>query len=667
MTEWMIVRSMALRINAAGNRRLARALNDWAEARGEWLGLPDKADWAAAVGALAVARDPEPLPHVLAVVGVLAEILALDAFDATLLRLLIAVDRLSHAAALAAAVSEHDGDLPVLLGMAAGAAAADADRAVRRSAALRLGLAGFHTNRRGLLEVFLRWSLDKVLDRAAADPASVIASLVGPRQAARLSLDDFAHVGDAGFIVRLLDGACRDRASGINILIYGPPGTGKTELARSLAHAAGLALYGVGEADDDGDEPTRWDRVCALRLAQRVMAPAGGTALLFDEMEDMIGDAKPSAGDWIAGRQGSKVFINRLLETNDVPVIWTTNALGNVDAAILRRMSFVLKLGLPTPGAARRMLTRIAAEEAVVPSALLSALLDLAPETTTVLRTAARATRLAGEPQGAALPAAALVRALRGSELPMRFAETLDLELFESNLPLSPLLARLAQGARAAVKDDEPGISLLLTGPPGTGKTALAHHLARALDRPLDIKRASDLLSRWVGATEAAIADTFAEARERGHVLLFDEVDSLLFDRSRVGTTWEVGQVNEMLTWLDRHPLPVIAATNHADRLDPAALRRFVFKIDLAPLGPARAALAFEHFFAMTAPAEIADLGHLTPGDFAAVRRQLPHHPARDAAELLARLAREGAARPNRSRLGFSLGGSPPVRLRSAS
>jgi SpoVK/Ycf46/Vps4 family AAA+-type ATPase len=42
------------------------------------------------------------------------------------------------------------------------------------------------------------------------------------------------------------------------------------------------------------------------------------------------------------------------------------------------------------------------------------------------------------------------------------------------------------------------------------------------VDRPLVVKRASDLLSRWVGGTEAAIADTFSEARERGHVLLFD-------------------------------------------------------------------------------------------------------------------------------------------------
>jgi SpoVK/Ycf46/Vps4 family AAA+-type ATPase len=45
----------------------------------------------------------------------------------------------------------------------------------------------------------------------------------------------------------------------------------------------------------------------------------------------------------------------------------------------------------------------------------------------------------------------------------------------------------------------------------------------------------------------------------------------------------------------------VIAATNHAHRLDGAAMRRFVFKIDLAPLGPIRAAQAFQSFFGMDA------------------------------------------------------------------
>lgn len=111
--------------------------------------------------------------------------------------------------------------------------------------------------------------------------------------------------------------------------------------------------------------------------------------------------------------------------------------------------------------------------------------------------------------------------------------------------------------------------------------------------------------------------------------------------------------MNEMLTWLDHHPLPVIAATNHAHRLDPAALRRFVFKVELAALRPERAGKAFSRFFGMSAPAALTEMTNLTPGDFAAVQRQLRHAPAGSAEEIVDRLRREVRSRPERGRIGF--------------
>lgn len=232
-----------------------------------------------------------------------------------------------------------------------------------------------------------------------------------------------------------------------------------------------------------------------------------------------------------------------------------------------------------------------------------------------------------------------------GGELPPPGMPAFDRDLFETDLPLDGLVAGMA---------DTADVSLLLTGPPGVGKTAFAHHLARALGRPLLVKRASDLLSKWVGQTEAQIAGAFAEARRENAILLFDEADSLLFDRSTARTSWEVGQVNELLTWLDRHPLPVIAATNHEHRLDPATLRRFVFKIHLRPLGRERAARAFERFFGCGAPPALAQVEGLTPGDFAVVARQVRYAPARDAVDLVERLRCEMAAKPGGTgRIGF--------------
>ena len=88
-------------------------------------------------------------------------------------------------------------------------------------------------------------------------------------------------------------------------------------------------------------------------------------------------------------------------------------------------------------------------------------------------------------------------------------------------------------------------------------------------------------MSMWVGGTERRIAAAFAEARDTGAFLVFDEADSLLAVRRFAHRSWEVSQVNEMLTWMESHPLPFACTTNFGEHLDPATLRRFVFKVTL--------------------------------------------------------------------------------------
>jgi hypothetical protein len=173
--------------------------------------------------------------------------------------------------------------------------------------------------------------------------------------------------------------------------------------------------------------------------------------------------------------------------------------------------------------------------------------------------------------------------------------------------------------------------TLCFHGAPGTGKTALAEHIAQALQRPLMVRQASDLASKFVGETEQNMARMFEEAgTEEQAVLLLDEADSFLRSRRRAERNYEVTEVNEMLQGMERFAGIFICTTNLFDDLDEAALRRFTFKIRFHPL--TRAARAHVRGRGAgrrpgradrRAAQRLAQLDQLVPGDFAAVRRQV--------------------------------------------
>jgi transitional endoplasmic reticulum ATPase len=177
---------------------------------------------------------------------------------------------------------------------------------------------------------------------------------------------------------------------------------------------------------------------------------------------------------------------------------------------------------------------------------------------------------------------------------------------------------------------------------------------------PLLVRRASDLLSPYTGVAERQIAQMFEQARNEGSVLLLDEADSFLMDRSGAQRPWEITQVNEMLTQLEDFEGIFIASTNLIDQIDRAALRRFDVCIRFGPLKPTQACEMLqnlaEHWGWLAdedCMARVAALEVLTPGDFASVRRGGRLSAPRDARDLVQRLARICEMRQGRSHRGI--------------
>jgi SpoVK/Ycf46/Vps4 family AAA+-type ATPase len=118
---------------------------------------------------------------------------------------------------------------------------------------------------------------------------------------------------------------------------------------------------------------------------------------------------------------------------------------------------------------------------------------------------------------------------------------------------------------------------LLLTGPPGTGKTMSARMLAHELSLPLLSVRLDSVLSKFMGETAAKLRVLFDAVDAQRAVFLFDEFDALGADRSGndVGEARRI--LNSFLVFLEQTPNHslVIAATNHPELLDRALFRRF--------------------------------------------------------------------------------------------
>ncbi len=447
-----------------------------------------------------------------------------------------------------------------------------------------------------------------------------------------------AHVVDLAATERLLTLLGNKSESPTHVLFYGDPGVGKTSYAMGLAQQLGLPVYVVEHSGNN----RQWVRRSSFNVCVN-MARHGGDAIILADDCDIILNTKSAWTNY--GERSDKKWLHDVLETPGVRMIWIVNSIDRIEESVARRFS--LSLGFKPFTCDQR----ITLWNSILDTHGLNSILD-ASQVRDLVNTyqsnagvIEQAVRKAAETdcRSKEVLFEAVNMALEAHERLIHngrataSVKPVDHEFTVEGLnvaggDLTELMTELKaydQHIKRSHTNDGSTMALLLHGPSGTGKSHFARHIGVLLDRPVVMKRASDLLSMWVGGTEQNIRKAYEEAGEDA-VLIFDEADSLIFSRDQAQRSWEISQTNEFLTWIEQFRGIQVFTTNRLTDIDNASLRRFNHKLEFRYLTPEGVVIFYKKILTpfVEAPApetierRLKALARIAPGDFNVVRNK---------------------------------------------